>query len=133
MKKKVALLVVTLVALICVCFTACEETPVTVDENTVIIAVPQDVEKQSLKSYMDSLQEKGELTYSIENGMVVSINGKSNTTKSFWMLYTSDPDNANNQWGTFEYKDEIYGSAILGATELIIKEQCLYIWAYQTF
>lgn len=94
MKKKVALLVVTLVALFCVCFTACEKSPVTVDENTVIIAVPQDAEEQSLKSYMDSLQEKGELTYSIENGMVVSINGKSNTTKSFWMLYTSDSENA---------------------------------------
>lgn len=65
--------------------------------------------------------------------MVVSINGKTNTTKSFWMLYTSDAENANREWGKFEYEDSTYGSATLGADALIVKENCIYIWAYQTF
>jgi hypothetical protein len=49
------------------------------------------------------------------------------------MLYTSDTDNANTAWGEVEYKGEVYGSAILGAEALTIKEGCLYIWIFQAF
>lgn len=83
--------------------------------------------------YMDVLQNANELTYEIKDGMIVALNGKANTTNSYWMLYTSDSEHANSEWGTAEYNGNVYGSATLGATELPIKDGCIYIWVYQTF
>ena len=65
-----------------------------------------------------------------ENTVIITA---SDSSYSYWMLYTSDSENANQEWGTFEYEDSIYGSATLGADALIVKEDCIYIWAYQTF
>lgn len=137
MKKFLTVLVSVLVVAV-VCFVAAcgDRQPVKVDENTVIITAEDssfDFENKTLKDYMDYLQDGQKLTFSIDNGMVTAINGKSNTANSFWMLYTSDAENANREWGTFEYEDLIYGSATLGADAMTIKEGCIYIWAYQTF
>jgi hypothetical protein len=49
------------------------------------------------------------------------------------MLYTSDSDNSNVAWGEIEYDSNVYGSAILGAEMLTVKDGCLYIWVYQSF
>ena len=49
------------------------------------------------------------------------------------MLYTSDTENANADWGKFDNNGEIYGSAALGAETLAVKENCVYVWAYETF
>ena len=137
MKKFVTVLMAVLAVLICCFIAACgDRTPIKADENTVIITASDssfDFDGKTLKEYMDYLQENQKLTYSISNGMVTTINGKSNTTNSYWMLYTSDSENANQAWGTFEYEDNIFGSATLGADALIVKENCIYIWAYQTF
>ena len=65
--------------------------------------------------------------------MVVSVNGIANADPSYWMLYTSDADNANAAWGTAEYKGEKYGSAMFGAEKLKIKNGEIYIWVYQSF
>ena len=136
--KKFLTVLASVIAIFACCFiAACKgKEPLTVDENTVIITASDssfDFDNKSLKDFMDHLQDNGKFTYSISNGMVTTINGKSNTTKSYWMLYTSDADNSNNEWGTFEYKNNIYGSATLGAEDLTVKEDCIYIWAYQTF
>lgn len=136
--KKFLTLLATFCAIIACCFVAAcgEKTPIKADENTVIITASDssfDFDGKTLKNYMDYLQDNKQFTYSINNGMITTINGKSNTTNSYWMLYTSDSENANQQWGTFEYEGTIYGSAILGADVLIVKEGCIYIWAYQTF
>ena len=82
---------------------------------------------------MDFLFFKQKMAYEMSDGMVTSINGKANTTNSYWMLYTSDAENANNSWGTVEYEGNTYGSAMYGADSLTIKDGCLYIWEYQTF
>lgn len=136
MKKFLTALTTFIAILACCLFAACgDKEPITADENTVIITAVSssfDFENKTLKEYMDFLQGDN-FTYSIENGMVTTINGKSNTTNSYWMLYTDDSENANNAWGTFEYESVIYGSAILGAEALPVKEGCTYIWAYQTF
>ena len=65
--------------------------------------------------------------------MIVELNGTEQTASSYWMLYTSDKENANEQWGTFEYEGEVLGSAVSGAGELTVKEGCLYIWAFESF
>lgn len=137
MKKFLTLFASILAIFACCLVAACgDKEPIKVDENTVIITASDssfDFDEKTLKEYMDYLQKNQKFTYSINNGMITAINGKSNTSNSYWMLYTSDSENANQEWGTFEYEDSIYGSATLGADALIVKEDCIYIWAYQTF
>ena len=89
----------------------------------------------TLVDYMNSLKNDGQLTFEINNGMVSSVNGIDNPSdwSSCWMLYTSDTDNANPAWGTIEYNGNVYGSAILGAESLTIKDGCIYIWVFQSF
>ncbi len=89
----------------------------------------------TLVDYMNSLKDDGQLTFEINNGMVSSVNGIDNPSdwSSCWMIYTSDTNNANSAWGTIEYNGNIYGSAILGAESLIVKDGCIYIWVFQAF
>lgn len=137
MKKLLTILASILAVFVCCFVTACDDKePIKADENTVMITASDssfDFDNKTLKEYMDYLQDGQEFTYSINNGMITTINGKSNTTNSFWMLYTNDSEHANQEWGTFEYDNSIYGSATLGADALIVKEGYIYIWAYQTF
>ncbi len=137
MKKLFALVSSALALFACCLIAACGgKEPIKADENTVIITATDssfDFNGKTLKDYMDYLQENKKFTYQIENGMITTINGKSNTTKSYWMLYTSDSEHANQEWGVFEYEGSVYGSATLGAEALTVKEGCIYIWAYQTF
>lgn len=88
-----------------------------------------------LVDYMAQLAEKGQLTYSLTDGMVTSVNGIDNPEdfSSCWMLYTSDAENANAAWGTVEYDGVEYGSAVSGAETLKIKPDQLYIWVFQSF
>mgnify|MGYP000059773290 CR=1 FL=1 len=89
----------------------------------------------TLVDYMNSLKDDGQLTFEINNGMVSSVNGIDNPAdwSSCWMLYTSDSDSSNTAWGTIEYNGNVYGSAVLGAESLIIKDGCMYIWVFQSF
>ena len=89
----------------------------------------------TLMDYMTKLKEKGDLEFTISDGMITSINGIDNPSdySSCWMLYTSDADNANASWGTVEYEGKEYGSAISGAEALKIKPDQLYIWVFKSF
>lgn len=137
MKKLAAFLCAVIAVLAAVAAVGCgARQPVTADENTVFITAVDsffDFENKTLKDYMDFLQANGKLTYTISGGMVGSINGKANTSNSYWMLYTDDKENSNGGWGTFEHEGKEYGSAILGVEQLPVKQNCAYVWAYQTF
>ena len=137
-----------LLTLLCVCvmaFTslACgggEKTFVIKESDTkVIINASNDfvkiTETMTLVEYMNALKEDGKLEFEISGGMVTSINGIENPAdwSSCWMLYTNDSELSNAEWGVAEYNGETYGSAILGAETLIVKDGCSYIWLYQTF
>ena len=87
----------------------------------------------TLEDYMDYLEDKGKLDYEEEDGMIISINGKKNTLNSYWMIYTSDENYSNSQWGTYEYKGKTLGSATLGATALPLNKDATYVLVYQTF
>ena len=119
---------------LCCLFAACHDDDGTV-EPVVITASDESFvyEDKTLLDYMNYLQGKNELAFTVNDGMVTSINGISNTSNSYWMLYTSDTDNANSDWGTYNDGGAIYGSATLGAAALVIKENCIYAWVYQTF
>ena len=136
MKKFLVCLISALAICTCCFFAAClEKEPVKADENTVVITATDksfDFNEKTLKDYMDHLQQNGKLTYSISNGFVTEINGKSQTLSSYWMLYTDDTGNSNSEF-ELEYEGAIYASAKFGAEALTVKEGCIYIWAYQTF
>ncbi len=105
-------------------------------ENMVVITVNEVEEGVTLLAVMENLQAAGKLSYTYGvSGMVTSIEGKENAAdwSACWMLYTSDAELANDDWGTVEYNGETYGSAIVGASALEVIEDGVYIWSYQTF
>ncbi len=139
-KNVAKILSVLLVMAVCasmLLLTACQgEKLVIKDSDTcIVVKTAEETTDMVLLDYMKTLKDKGKLEFSIENGMITSINGIDNPAdySSCWMLYTSDADNANAAWGTVEYEGKEYGSAISGAEVLAIKPNQLYIWVYQSF
>lgn len=143
MKKTIKIIAVLLcVTALLFSFTACgKKAPVVVEESEtcIVITASSDrlaiTETTTLLDYMNALKEGGELQFEISGGMITSINGIANAAdySSCWMLYTSDETHANTAWGTVDYDGNVYGSAVLGAEALVIKEGCVYIWSYVTF
>ena len=112
------------------CFVSCgggETKPVAITVTQTVTA------ETTLLEVMQAEQDAGKLTFEVQNGMVSSINGTANTTNSFWMLYTTDENNANAEWGTYEWNGETLGSAVAGAETLVVVQGETYVWVYQTF
>lgn len=108
------------------------------DEKIIITVSNEYVEikkTMTLIEYMEFLKKDGELEFEIANGMITSINGIANPLdfSSCWMLYTNDTELSNSSWGTAEYNGETFGSAIVGAEALIVKDGYKYLWYYQSF
>ena len=104
-------------------------------ETSVIIKVNKADDNQTVLDVMQALQAEGKMSYTLSGTMVTAINGKENPADwSFcWMLYTSDAEMANTEWGTYVYNDSVYGSAILGADGMLVVDGAYYIWVYTTF
>ena len=141
MKKTKRLVSILLSALLLLSMTACHKEPLVIKDSETCIVVKTtheaigDNQDMVLIDYMQTLKEKGELEFAMENGMILSINGIDNPAdySSCWMLYTSDAENANTAWGTVEYEGKEYGSAVSGAEVLKVKPDQLYIWVFQSF
>lgn len=139
--KRLVSLILVLVLACSMLLTGCQKEPLVIkDSETCIVIKPTNDSLDGktdmlLIDYMNKLAEEGQLTCSISNGMITSINGIENPAdfSSCWMLYTSDADNANSAWGTVSYEGVEYGSAISGAEALTIKADQLYIWVFQSF
>lgn len=142
MKKFLNLLLICLLVVLSA-FASCakDKEPLVVIESDTCIVITVSNEQMEIDSsttlldYMNSLKSDEQINFTISNGMINSINGIENPQdySSCWMLYTSDSLNANDAWGTAEYNGEIYGSAVVGAESLIVKNNCIYIWVYQSF
>lgn len=136
--RKALSLLLALTALVgTLTLTACGNEPLVIkDSDTcIVIRVPENTEEMLLIDYMETLRERNELTFTVQNGMVTSIGGIENPAdfSSCWMLYTSDAELSNAAWGTVEYDGTEYGSAIVGAEALTIKPGELYIWVFKPF
>lgn len=98
-----------------------------------------DSETVTLLDYMNKLAEDGKMTFTTsgsgEMTMITAINGTSQTTKSYWMIYTNDDTAgvASTDYGFYEYEGQTLGMANFGAASLNVKDGCVYVWAYQTF
>ncbi len=104
-------------------------------DELVVIKAEESVVGTTLIDLMEILKTEGSLLYEISAGMITSINGVTNAVdfSSCWMLYTSDEEMSNAEWGTVEYNGQALGSAIVGAEALEIAEGELYVWSYQSF
>lgn len=133
MKRKMIFLFTLICAVVCsvLCFVSCKK-----EAEPVCIRVDEAVaQNTTLIDVMEDMREKGELTYTLSNGMVTEINGVRQGTNSYWMLYISDTENVDtSEWGgTYEYEGQTLGSAMLGAESLVVKQGEIYVWVYQTF
>ena len=131
--KKASALTLLLVLLIgTLALPSCKKEPLVIydSDTTIVIKCEGGDGNTTLIEYMDKLKEEEELEFTVENGMIKSINGIQNAAPSYWMLYTSDSEMSNSMWGTVIYDGVEYGSATLGAESLNIKEGCLYIWVF---
>lgn len=114
-------------------FAACNRND---DVDDVVIRIDGSVaEGTTLLDVMEQMQADGELTFVIADGMIASINGVENTAiyNPCWMLYTSDENNSDTEWGSYEYEGEILGSASYGAGQLVVAEGEIYVWSYESF
>lgn len=139
MKKLVSTILLTFLTIALVFSTACDSKPLVVkdSEHLIVISVTEKSigDNKTLLQYMQSLKSDNKLEFELSNGMITSINNIDNP-KDYsycWMLYTSDTALSNAGWGKIEYKGVIYGSAVVGAEELEIKPNNLYIWYYKKF
>ena len=139
--KKIFCLVMVMVIACAMLLTGCKSEPLVIKDSDTCIVIKVTQESVGGKAdmvlidYMQQLKDDGELDFTIENGMIKSINGIENPAdySSCWMLYTSHEENSNTAWGTVEYDGQEYGSAVSGAEVLEIKAGQLYIWVYQSF
>lgn len=145
MKRVVSFL---LLVLLCFGISGCFFMPMTPDpesglvytivktENRVEISVSDlGTSKWTLIDVMERAKTDGDLTFEISGGMVTSIEGKANAVdfSACWMLYTSDAEMSNTEWGTITVGEKTLGSAIVGAEALPVVVGALYVWDYQTF
>ena len=138
MKKKLTIASI-LFALICAlcAFAACSKKDVdpvvlnTADTEYTI------TDTSTLKDYMDYLKDKGEFNYSYSEGaygaFLESVNGVANTTNCYWMIYTDDTENSSTEWGSYDYDGKTLGSANFGISDMPLKENTIYVFAYQSF
>ena len=146
-KKILSCLLTVLILAGTMLLSGCQDTPMVSNEPLVIkdsdtyIVIKTTQEAMGDKTdmllieYMEILKGKGELEFTVANGMITSINGIDNPAdySSCWMLYTSDETLSNVAWGTVEYEGKQYGSAVSGAETLTIKPDQLYIWVFKPF
>lgn len=105
-------------------------------DTMVAIRVTDAAENTKLIDVMKSLQTDGFLTFAQDaQGMITAINGKENPAdwSACWMLYTSDTEFSNSEWGGYDYNGTTLDSAIFGADMLPVKNGEVYIWAYTSF
>lgn len=138
-KRKILSLFLVLLSLFCmVCCGGGGDATCAVAEETetrVVITVSKASGGATVLDCMEILQKQGEISYEISGGMVTEINGKANAAdfSACWMLYTSDAEMSNAEWGTVEYGGETLGSAIVGAEALTVTNGEVYIWEYVIF
>jgi hypothetical protein len=122
-------------------FTGCKEngtakaSVLKTSNDVVVIKVDEVNGDVTLLSVMQALKEESKIDFNVENGMITKINGVQNPSdfSACWMLFTSDTELANSSWGTFLYEEQVLGSAITGAEELLVIEGAIYVWNYKSF
>ncbi len=143
MKRKIDLLLTFLLALTMsvFAFVSCTKKGeakaevVSKTDTKILIKINETEGFATLLDAMTYLKEEGELIFTVSGGMVSSVEGKENAAdwSACWMLYTSDTEMSNKEWGTITYEGNLYGSAILGVESLQVSVGEYYLLSYDTF
>ena len=105
-------------------------------QTRVVIYVEEADGNVTVENCMEALAAMTDsFSYKTQGGMVTEINGVENPAdySYCWMLYTSDADMANEEWGTITYEGKTLGSAIVGAEKLVVDVGEIYVWEYVKF
>ena len=149
MKRKIYSLFTLMLAIVCcaVCLVACNtgdeenngeaKTVARIVESTqerVVILVEEADGEATLFNVMEELS-KDDFTYELSGTMVSKINGTENAAdfSACWMLYTSDSEMGNSEWGTYDFQNVTCLSASVGGDALTVSAGAYYIWVYTTF
>ncbi len=146
MKRKITSFFTLLFAALfaAICLSACgkeggsvKATLVETSDTIVAIRVDEVGEEGTAYVYdaMTYLEGAGELSFTIADGMVESINGKGNDGwNACWMLYTSDDAELYVYVDyPYTYNGKTLYSCAYGAQDMPVKTGCLYVWVYTVF
>lgn len=103
--------------------------------DTRVVITVEEANGAKLSDCMKALKKTENLTYEISSGMLISLNGTANEAdyNPCWMLYTSDTELSNAEWGTLEYDGKTLRAASLGVEQLPVVDGGIYVWEYQGF
>ncbi len=124
---------------VALCLSGCKSTIKQQKDTAVVFEASNSVMKittdTTLKQYLDALSKKEEFSYEADNtGFVTSVNGKAGGLNEYWLIYTSDTNNSNTDWGTFTCDDgTVLASATLGIESLVVVEGELYAFVLSSF
>ena len=80
MKRKfVSLISLVLAALALLALAGCHTSSVTADEDVVVIRASAEQDGMTLLAVMEELQEEGELSFTVSDGMITELNGTKQT------------------------------------------------------
>lgn len=125
MKKLSLILLIATALLLFSCGSSVPE-----DKKTVVITAKNVSVGENLLSYME---RTGVKFTTQSKDFVVSINGTAAGLAEYWLLFTDDPEFGTESYGTLDHDGKTYLSAIVGITDLIIKEGKTYVWNLQKF
>ena len=102
--------------------------PITVNTSELVVfTAPDNFAMISVKEYLDGLVAAGEISYTIEDGMIISLNGTENITQvnsgSYWMIYSDllEKDGviyADPTYGTYNHNGGTLASCSYGAESM---------------
>ena len=115
--------------------------PITENTGTLIVfTAPDDFATISLLDYLSALAEEETITFTIEDGMITSVNGTENVTEltsgSYWMIYSdlTEMDGviyADPAYGTYSYGEATLASCSYGAESMPVVGGHTYALVYE--
>ena len=108
--------------------------------NIIVISldstIMSDITGKHLIDYLNALVAKGYFDYTMEGGMVTTVNKITvdSTKNQFWAIYTDDEVNSSDLWAAPIVIDgKTYNSASYGITDLPLTEGKSYIFKVSTW
>ena len=112
-----------------------EEAPEGYTDGVKVLTVKTDAE--FLAELLDELVAANKLTLvtsETEHGLSLDgIDGVIVEGSFFFMSYSDDAENSNEEWGTFEYSGKTYDSNTVGISAMPVTDGCTYVFVYTGF
>ncbi len=108
-------------------------------KELLVFTAPAITGEVSVRDYFDGLVGEGKITYTIADGMIVSVNGTENVSEgssgTYWMFYTDlvelDGVTYADTAYTYEYEGKTLASFVYGVEEMPVVEGYVYAAVYE--